>query len=198
MTFFPYLYYIKMSYMTLSSQEKHLFTLFILSRASNNTTSQNIGGTDAWAVPHLKFGGPSPLGIRPCVFYRRMKHPPVYFSGYIRTANDIFGVSCSATIIVGLPFQAFPQTLKTRPDPPAVIELSKWRVGSRFFCRWGVERRAWGRNCFSTRGWKRGGGWILSSNIEERGKWHDKLSLWCKSLLEIYSKEAHIVYHSNI
>ena len=25
-----------------------------------NTTSQNIGGTDAWAVPHLKFGGPFP------------------------------------------------------------------------------------------------------------------------------------------
>jgi len=23
----------------------------------NNTTSQNIGGTDAWAFPHLKFGG---------------------------------------------------------------------------------------------------------------------------------------------
>src|SRR6218665_1846393 len=38
----------KMSYMTLSSQEKHLFfTLFRLSRASDNTTSQNIGGTDA-------------------------------------------------------------------------------------------------------------------------------------------------------
>jgi len=32
------------------------FTLFILSRASDNTTSENIGGgTDAWAVPHLKF-----------------------------------------------------------------------------------------------------------------------------------------------
>src|SRR6218665_2922484 len=51
-----------MSYMTLSSQEKHLFlTLFILSRASDNTTSQYWGGTNAWAVPHLKFGGgPSP------------------------------------------------------------------------------------------------------------------------------------------
>ena len=38
-------------------------TLFVLSRASDNTrpTSQNIGGTDAWAVPHLKFlGGPFP------------------------------------------------------------------------------------------------------------------------------------------
>ena len=27
------------------------FTLFVLSRASDYTTSQNIGGTDAWAVP---------------------------------------------------------------------------------------------------------------------------------------------------
>src|SRR6218665_4146773 len=33
------------------------FTLFRLSRTSGNTTSQNIGGTDAWAVPHLIFGG---------------------------------------------------------------------------------------------------------------------------------------------
>src|SRR6218665_2593167 len=61
-----------MSYMTLFSQEKPLFqkekflydtffTLFTLSRASDNTTSQNIGGTDAWAVPHLKcFWGDHP------------------------------------------------------------------------------------------------------------------------------------------
>src|SRR6218665_2853303 len=44
------------------------FTLFVLSRASENTTSQNIGGTDAWAVPHLKFCGDRPpvhLGLRP-------------------------------------------------------------------------------------------------------------------------------------
>jgi len=32
-----------------------LFYSFVLSHASNNTTSQNIGGTDAWTVPHLKF-----------------------------------------------------------------------------------------------------------------------------------------------
>src|SRR6218665_1653545 len=37
------------------------FTLFILSRTSDNTTSQNIGRTNVWAVPHLKFWrGPSP------------------------------------------------------------------------------------------------------------------------------------------
>src|SRR6218665_4001758 len=60
-----------MSYMTLSTQEKRLFseknsvmtlffTLFVLSRASDNTASQNIRGTDAWAVPHLKFWGTVP------------------------------------------------------------------------------------------------------------------------------------------
>jgi len=31
------------------------FTQFVLSHASDNTTSQNIGETDAWVVPHLKF-----------------------------------------------------------------------------------------------------------------------------------------------
>src|SRR6218665_1061204 len=36
------------------------FTLFILSRTSDNTTSQNIGGINAWAVPYLKFLGDRP------------------------------------------------------------------------------------------------------------------------------------------
>src|SRR6218665_794094 len=38
------------------------FTLFILSHVSDNTTSQNIGGTNAWAVPppQIFLGGPSP------------------------------------------------------------------------------------------------------------------------------------------
>src|SRR6218665_3026643 len=36
------------------------FTLFVLSRTTGNTTSQNIGGTDAWAVPHLKCWGTVP------------------------------------------------------------------------------------------------------------------------------------------
>jgi len=46
-------------------------TLFILSRTSDNTTTLNIGGTNAWAVPHLKFflgpSPPAPLGLRPCL-----------------------------------------------------------------------------------------------------------------------------------
>ena len=67
--------------MTLSSQEKPLlgkeflddtfFTLFLLSSASDNTTSQNIGGTDAWAVPPPQIlrgtVPPVPLGLRPCL-----------------------------------------------------------------------------------------------------------------------------------
>ena len=38
------------------------FTLFIPSRTSDNTTSQNIGGTNAWAVPppQIFFGGDRP------------------------------------------------------------------------------------------------------------------------------------------
>src|SRR6218665_2726098 len=68
-----------MPYMTLSSQEQPLFqkrisfmtpffTLFVLSRASDYTTSQNIGGTDAWAVPHLTFlGGLSPPRSPPLI-----------------------------------------------------------------------------------------------------------------------------------
>src|SRR6218665_3337756 len=48
----------------------HLFTLFVLSHTNDNTTSQNIGGTDAWAVPPPPIlWGPSPqspLGLRQC------------------------------------------------------------------------------------------------------------------------------------
>src|SRR6218665_2848588 len=64
-----------MSYLTLSSQEKHLFntffTLFILSRASDNTTSLNIGGPMHGPSPTSNFGETvpqSPLGLRPCVW----------------------------------------------------------------------------------------------------------------------------------
>ena len=59
-----------MLYMTISSQENHNFSLFILSRTSDNTASQNIGGGPMHGPsPHLKFWGdrpPSPtLGLRP-------------------------------------------------------------------------------------------------------------------------------------
>jgi len=58
--------------MTLSSREKDLFSLmtpfFLLCSCfrthptNTRPTSQNIGETDAWAVPHSNFGGtvPSP------------------------------------------------------------------------------------------------------------------------------------------
>src|SRR6218665_3357901 len=48
------------------------FTLFMLSGISDNTTSKNIGGTDAWAPPPTSnFGGTvpqSPLGFRLCLY----------------------------------------------------------------------------------------------------------------------------------
>src|SRR6218665_2922914 len=48
--------------MTLSSQQNHLFfTLFILSRTSDNTTSQNIGGDGCMGRPPTSnFGGDRP------------------------------------------------------------------------------------------------------------------------------------------
>src|SRR6218665_2128767 len=44
------------------TRKTHFFTRFILSRASDNTTSQNIGGDQCMGrPPHLKlWGGPSP------------------------------------------------------------------------------------------------------------------------------------------
>src|SRR6218665_2605817 len=51
-----------MSYMTISSQEKHNFSLCSCFHAHPTTLLLKIlGVTNAWAVPHLKFwGGPSP------------------------------------------------------------------------------------------------------------------------------------------
>src|SRR6218665_875239 len=70
-----------MSYMTISSQENHHFSLCSYLHAHPTTLLFKIvGGTNAWAVPHLKLfwggrrplkivlGGPSPqfpLGLRP-------------------------------------------------------------------------------------------------------------------------------------
>src|SRR6218665_2857947 len=54
-----------MSYLTFSSQERHIFLL-----ASENTTSLNIRGTNARSVPHLKFWEdrpPSPPRYPPLV-----------------------------------------------------------------------------------------------------------------------------------
>src|SRR6218665_1222343 len=57
-----------MSYLTLSSQEKHLFAL--LSHASDSTTSLNIGGPMHGPSPTSNFGGtisPVPQGLRLCL-----------------------------------------------------------------------------------------------------------------------------------
>src|SRR6218665_2739470 len=52
-------------------------------------------------------------------------------------------------------------------------------VGVEIFCRWGVERRV-GVDIFFDTGLKKRWGRIWSSNIEERDKLHNKLSLWCR------------------
>src|SRR6218665_2344953 len=49
-----------MSYMTLPHKKNTFFTLFILSHASDNTTSQNIGGPMHGPSPTSNFGGGSP------------------------------------------------------------------------------------------------------------------------------------------
>src|SRR6218665_706712 len=59
-----------MSYMTLSSQEKHLFySVRTFPRIRQHYFSK-YWGTDAWAVPHLKFWAGTvplvPLGLRLC------------------------------------------------------------------------------------------------------------------------------------
>src|SRR6218665_1685466 len=42
------------------TRKTQFFTLFMLSRTSDNTTSQNIGGTNAWAVPPPQILGDHP------------------------------------------------------------------------------------------------------------------------------------------
>jgi len=70
---FPYLTMLNVVYDPFLKRK----TPFLLcSCASNNTTSQNIGGTDAWTVPTSNFGEDRPpsspimvwVGLRPCLW----------------------------------------------------------------------------------------------------------------------------------
>jgi len=67
------------------------FTLFVLSRASDNTTSQNIGGTDAWAVPSPKkiFGDRPSVPLRsPLLATTTGMCPKLQVASFIRGALD--------------------------------------------------------------------------------------------------------------
>src|SRR6218665_2232479 len=80
------------------------FTLFILSRTSNNTTSQNIGEDQCMGRPHLKFWGDrppqSPLGLRPCLFLHSTRsHFKSVFSPFF---------SLFISILLSSPFFFFP------------------------------------------------------------------------------------------
>ena len=56
---------------------------------SDNTTSQNIGGTDTWAVPHLKFGGDRPPKSPPMVLTFHVPIPIIFE----------FEFSCRPTVV---------------------------------------------------------------------------------------------------
>src|SRR6218665_1209253 len=73
--FFPHIFrmftMLNVVYDHFLTRKTQFFTLFMLSRTSDNIASQNIGGTNAWAVPPTSnFGGTvprPPLGLRPCL-----------------------------------------------------------------------------------------------------------------------------------
>ena len=74
-TDFPDLYFVKCRAWPFPHNKTTFFTLFMLSRTSDNTTSQNIvGGRMHGPSPHLKLWGdrpPVPLGFRPWLRVRR-------------------------------------------------------------------------------------------------------------------------------
>src|SRR6218665_763273 len=61
------------------TRKPSFFTLFMLSRTSYNTTSQNIGGDQCMGCPPTSnFGGTvpqSPLGLRPCARVMPSQYP---------------------------------------------------------------------------------------------------------------------------
>src|SRR6218665_3388597 len=84
------------------TRKTQFFTLLMLSRTSDNTTSQNIGGDQCMGgPPHLKFRGdrpPSPpLGLRPCL------HTTDYVCAWIHTCWNIFKQLLNSKGDTGLP-----------------------------------------------------------------------------------------------
>src|SRR6218665_491467 len=132
------------------------FTLFILSRASDNTTSQNIGGTNAWAVPHLKFlGGPSPqshLGLRPW-----LREP-----GSRRMVSDAGGV----------------EERKERSFIAEYVVVGSWsdHCAAALWIFW-LEQQPWGHFYTAKRGNTRpeNGEWMRSKSTEPITVWKTRL-----------------------
>src|SRR6218665_3302716 len=95
-----------MSYMTISSQEKHNFSLCSCFLAHPTTLLLKIlGGPMHGRSPHLKFGGgpspQSPLGLRPCAleysFFRWMDSLILFLCFYIPCIQAYYVACVSKT-----------------------------------------------------------------------------------------------------
>src|SRR6218665_1340086 len=93
-SYFPYVYYVKMSYMNISSQENHNFSLCAYFHAHPTTLLLKILGGDQCmgCPPHLKFWGDRPPPVPP-------RSPPLhtYMHTYIHTYIPTYIHTCKYT-----------------------------------------------------------------------------------------------------
>src|SRR6218665_2005479 len=114
------------------------------------------------------------------------------------TCNNGFQSLSSPNINIPT-YHVFKVGLRTRLfRPTQCSNCPKGGGGWKFFFRWGLRDEVGGRNFFRHGVEKEVGGRILSSIIEERGNRHKNQVYSVSLLLEIGSKEAHAVCHSNI
>jgi len=100
---FPFFYYVQCVVYnpfvtrTIAISEKNsfmtpFFTLFVLLRASDNTTSQNIEGDGCMGrSPTSNFGGPSPqspLGLRPCFWMPLLTASLILYSYNVKVLSQ--------------------------------------------------------------------------------------------------------------
>src|SRR6218665_1226443 len=103
---FPYLCYVKCHIRPFPHKENtFLKTLFILSRASDNTTSINIGGAmqgPSGPVPHLKFWGdrpPSPPRSPPMHRTSKNKSTKLCESHIVKTSHEVKWIKDESHIV---------------------------------------------------------------------------------------------------
>jgi len=148
--------------MTLSSRERplfqkmtHSFTQFVLSHASDNTTSQNIVRDGCMGhSPHLKFGGTVPpvpprsppmhMGIRH--FLRNISHPDNDGEQRSPTKNKIDATWCgrrrslmSHRLLVSKAYQQRTYVIKICMFNNVFSRLSGFKLGIKFIMRTGFQ-----------------------------------------------------------